>query len=224
MASIPLPTNHMSAPGPATSSMTTQTSRTVGSNEDAAFVQNYTPLFSAPVAATDHAGQCLSGQDGAAPALTDPSQESEAVGPSVITHTATSPVTNYSSLSTPVPPPPSQLQPFVPTSGATVQQAHSFIVPHPIRPSNNNPSVQTIALSNTVSSPHLILTGLLFFLSSLNQRFFWGGLFSLFKRPQCRAQVLFSPGDQAFLFYAVAKCLYKRCIFGDLTVFPDMLI
>lgn len=187
----------MSAPGPAPSSMTTQTSRTVGSDEDAAFVQNYTPLFSAPVAATDHAGQCLSGQDGAA----DPSQESEAVGPSVITHTATSTVTNYSSLSTPVPPPPSQLQPFVPTPGATVQQAHSFIAPHPIRPSNNNPSVQTIALSNTVSSPQLILTGLSFFLSSINQikGFLGGGLFSLFKRPQSRAQVLFSPGDQAFL-------------------------
>lgn len=168
----------MSAPGPAPSSMTTQTSRTVGTDEDAAFVQTYIPLFPSPVAATDHVvpqplsqvplAQCLSDQDVAASALTDPSQGSEAVGPSVITHTATSTVTNYSSLSTPVPPPPSQLQPFVPTPGATVQQTHSFTVPHPIRPSNKNPPVQRIALSNAVPSPHLILTGLSFFL-------FWGG-------------------------------------------------
>eukprot|EP00066_Takifugu_rubripes_P024700 XP_011613966.1 PREDICTED: MLX-interacting protein [Takifugu rubripes] len=180
MPPMPLPSNHMSAPSPAPPSMTGQTSRTVGSDGDAAFVQTYIPLFSAPVAATDHAvpqplsqvplAQCLSDQDAAASALTDPSQGGEAAAPSVITHTATSTVTpsdaattfchgpNYGSLSTPVPPPPSPLQQLVSMPGATVQQAHSFTVPHPIRPCSKNPSVQRIALSSAVPSPHLILT------------------------------------------------------------------
>lgn len=185
MSSMPLPANHMSAPAPIPPSITGQTSRTVGSDGDAAFVQTYIPLFSAPVAgATDHAvpqplsqvplAQCLSDQDAAASALTDPTQGGEAVVPSVITHTATSTVppsdaaatfchgSNYSSLSTPVPPPPSQLQHLVSMSGATVQQTHSFTVPHPIRPCNKNPSVQRIALSGAVPSPHLILAGLSF--------------------------------------------------------------
>lgn len=199
MPSMPLPSNHMSAPSPVPPSMTGQTSRTVGGGGDAAFVQTYIPLFSAPVAATDHADpqplsqvpltQCLSDQDAAASALT----VSEAAAPSVITHTATSTVTpsdaattfchgtNYSPLSTPVPPPPSQLQHLVSMPGATVQQAHSFTVPHPIRPSNKNPSVQRIALSGAVPPPHLILAGLSFSLSGLNSRFFKGFLFSLFK-------------------------------------------
>lgn len=182
MSSMPLPSNHMAAPSPVPPSMTGQTSRTVGSDGNAAFVQTYIPLFSTPVAATDHTvpqplpqvplAQCLSDQDAAASALTDPAQGDEAAAPSVITHTATSTVTpsdaattfchgtNYSSLTTPVPPPPSQLQHLVSMPGATVQQAHSFTVPHPIRPSNKNPSVQRIALSSAVASPHLILAGL----------------------------------------------------------------
>lgn len=184
MSSMPLPSNQMSAASQVPPSMAGQTSRTVGSDGD---VQAYIPLFSAPVAATDHAvpqplsqvplAQCLSEQDAAASVLTDPSQGGEAGAPSVITHTATSTVTpsdaattfchgtNYSSLSTPVAPPPSQLQHLVSMPGATVQQAHSFTVPHPIRPSNKNPSVQRIAPSIAVPSPHLILTGLLFTLS-----------------------------------------------------------
>lgn len=202
MSSMPLPSNQMSAPSPVPPSMSRQTSRTVGSDGDAAFVQTYIPLFSAPVAATDHTvpqplsqvplAQCLSDQDAAASALTDPSQGGKAAAPSV-THTATSTVTpsdasttfshgtNYSSLSTPVAPPPSQLQHLVSMPGATVQQSHSFTVPHPIRPSNKNPSVQRIAPSIAVPSPHLILAGLSFSLSGLNSRFFRGVLFSLFK-------------------------------------------
>lgn len=194
MSSLPLPSNQMSAPSAVPPSMTGQTSRTVGSDGDAAFVQTYIPLFSAPVAATDHTvpqplsqvplAQCLSNQDAAASALTDPSQGGEAAAPSVITHTATSTVTpsdaattfchgtNYSSLPTPVAPPPSQLQHLVSMPGATVQQAHSFTVPHPIRPSNKNPSVQRIAPSIAVPSPHLILAGLSFSLSGLNSRGF----------------------------------------------------
>lgn len=194
MSSMPLPTNHMSPPAPVPSSMTTQNSQTVSSDRDAAFVQTYIPLFSAPEVATDHAvprplsqdplAQCLSGQDVAASALTDPSRVDEAIAPSVITHTASSTVTpsnaattfchstDYSSLSSPVLPPPPQLQPSGSMPSAAVQQAHSFTVPHPIRPSNKNPSVQRLALSSTVSSPHLILTGLSFLLSRLNEMVF----------------------------------------------------
>lgn len=182
MPSMPLPSNHMSAPSPGPPSMTGQTSRTVGRDGDAAFVQTYVPLFSTPMAAADPTvppplppvplAQCLSDPDAAASVLTEPSRGGEAAAPSVITHTATSAVTpsdaattfchgtNYSSLSTPVPPPPSQLQHLVSMGGATVQQAHSFTVPHPIRPSNKNPPVQRIALSSAVDSPHLILAGL----------------------------------------------------------------
>lgn len=191
MSSVPLPTNHMSPPAPVPSPMTSQTSQTVGSDGDADFAQTYIPLFSAPEVATDHAvprplsqdplAQCLSGQDVAASALTDPSRADEAIAPSVITHTASTTVTpsnaattfchgtDYSSISTPVLPPPPQLQPLVSVPSAAVQQAHSFTVPHPIRPSNKNPSVQRVALSSTVSSPHLILTGLSFLLSRLNE-------------------------------------------------------
>lgn len=190
MSSMPLPTTHMSPPAPVPSSLTRQNSQKVGSDRDAAFVQTYIPLFSAPEVAPDHAvprplsqdplAQCLSGQDVAASALTDPARVDEAVAPSVITHTASSTVTasnaattfchdaDYSALSTPVLPPPPQLQPSVSMPSAAVQQAHSFTVPHPIRPSNKNPSVQRVALSSTVSSPHLILTGLSFRLSTLN--------------------------------------------------------
>lgn len=190
MSSTPLPTNHMSPPAPIPSSMISRNSQTVGSDGDAAFVQTYLPLFSVPEVATDHAvprplsqdplGQCLSGQEVAASALTDPSRVDEAIVPSVITHTASSTVTpsnvattfchgtDYSSLSTPVLPPPPQLQPSGSVPSAAVQQAHSFTVPHPIQPSKKKPSVQRVALSSTVSSPHLILTGLSCLLSRLN--------------------------------------------------------
>lgn len=212
MSSMPLPSNHMAAPSPAPPPMTGQTSRTVGSDGDAAFVQTYIPLFSTPVAAADPTvpqplpqvplAQCLSGPEAAASALPDPARGGEAAAPSVITHTATSTVTPsdaastlYSSLSTPVPPPPSQLQHLVSMPGGTVQQAHSFTVPHPIRPSNKNPSVQRIALSSAVPSPHLILAGLSF--SLLNSRFFEGFYFHFLN---CYEVVFSHPGDEAFLF------------------------
>lgn len=190
MSTMPLPTTHVSPPALVPSLMTGQNSRTVGSDRDAAFVQTYIPLFPAPEVAADHVvprllsqdplAQCLSGQDVAASALTDPSRVDEAIAPSVITHTASSTVTvsnaattfchgaDYSALSTPVLPPPPQLQPSVSMPSAAVQQAHSFTVPHPIRPSKQNPSVQRVALSSTVSSPHLILTGLSVQVSRLN--------------------------------------------------------
>lgn len=186
-----MPANHMSPPAPVPPSMTSRNSPTVGSDGDAAFVQTYLPLFSAPEVAADHAVprplsqdplvQCLSGQDVAASALTDPSRADEAIAPSVITHTASSTVTpgnaastfchgtDYSSLSTPVLPLPPRLQPSGSMPSAAVQQAHSFTVPHPIQPSKKNPSVQRVALSSTVSPPHLILTGLSFLLSRLNE-------------------------------------------------------
>lgn len=186
MSSEPLPTNHMSPPASVPSSMTSQNSQTVGSDGDAAFVQTYIRLFSAPEAATDDAvprplsqdplARCFSGQDVAASALTDPSRADEAMASSVITHTASSTVTpgnaattfchgtDYSSLSTPGLPPPPQLQPSVSVPSAAVQQAHSFTVPLPLRPCNKNSSVQRVAVSSTVSSPQLILTGLSFLL------------------------------------------------------------
>lgn len=178
MSSIPLPTNHLSPTAPIPSSMTSQRSRTVDGDGDAAFVQTYIPLFSGAVGAADHAvpplsqdplAHCLSGQDVAASVLTDPSQMVEAVASSVITHASPSAVTpsdaattfchgtDYGSLSTAGPPP--QPRPAVPLPGAAVEHAHSFTVPHPIRPSNQNPSVQRIALTSAVPSPHLILTG-----------------------------------------------------------------
>lgn len=192
MSSMPLPPNPVSRPAPVPSSMTSQNRRTAGSDADVqTFVQNYIPLFSAPEVASDHAvprllppdalPQCLSAQHAAASALTGPSRVDEAFAPSVITHTASSTLTSshaattfchgtdYSSLPTPVLPPPPHLQPSVSVPSAAGQQAHSFTVPHPIQPSSKKPSVQRAALSSSVSSPHLILRGLSFLLSRLNQ-------------------------------------------------------
>uniref|UniRef100_H3DEG2 MLX interacting protein n=1 Tax=Tetraodon nigroviridis TaxID=99883 RepID=H3DEG2_TETNG len=181
LPSMPLPTNHMSPPSPVSSSMTSQTRPAVGGEGDAAFVPTYIPLFSGPEAAAadpavarplsqDPLARCLSAQDGSASALQDPSRADEAIAPSVITHTASSTVTpgnaattfctgtDFSSLSTPALPPPPQLQPSGSMPSGSVPQAHSFTVPHPLRPPSTNPSVQRVALPSTVSSPHLILT------------------------------------------------------------------
>lgn len=183
MSSMPLPTNHMSPSAPVPSLMTSR-NQTGGSDGDSTFVQTYIPLFSGPEGAADgavprsvtrgHLAECLTGRD-----VADPSRVDEAIAPSVITHTASSTVTlssaatDYSSLSTPVLSPPSQLPPSVSMPSATVRQAHSFTVPHPIRHSNKNPLVQRLALSSTVSSPHLILPGLCLFFSRVNEMCFF---------------------------------------------------
>lgn len=124
----------------------------------------------------DALGQCLPGQDmaSASPLVPSPldntSALDETVVPSVITHTASSTVTpsdaattftcssDYSSLSTQPPPPPSQLQAL-----AQSPVTQTFALPRPLQSSSTikNRPVQRIAPANTLPPSHLILTGLL---------------------------------------------------------------
>lgn len=188
-----LTTNHISPPGPLPipSPMASQTSRTCGAGGgDAAYVQNYMPLFPGQVASTDQAvvssvshdplAQCLPGQDMASAgpmvpsSLDNTSALGETVAPTVITHTASSTVTpsdtattfshgsEYSSISTQLPPPPSQLQPFAPLPVTSGQHPQTFALPRPFQSSsaNKNRPVQRIAPAKPLPSSHLILTGL----------------------------------------------------------------
>lgn len=191
MSSMQLTTNHISPPGPLPipTPMASQTSRTCGGGGDAAFVQNYMPLFSGQVAPSDQTvvtsvsndplAQCLPGQDmvSAAPmvpsSLDNTSVLGETVAPTVITHTASSTVTpsdtattfshasEYSSIST-QPPPPSQLQSLAPLPATSVQHPQTFALPRPFQSSsaNKNRPVQRIAPAKPLPSSHLILTGL----------------------------------------------------------------
>lgn len=131
--------------------------------------------------------QCLSGPDVASAAamvgspLDSTSALGETVAASVITHTASSVVTpsdaattfshgtDFSSISTQPAPPPSQLQPLPSLPAAPVQQTQTFAMPPPFQPSGANKAhpMQRIALAaNPLPSSHLILTGLLFLISS----------------------------------------------------------
>lgn len=199
MSSMHLTTN-MSPPGPLPipSPMDSQTSRTGGG--DAAYVQNYMPLFPGQVAPSDQAvvstvpqplshdplAQCLPGQDMASAAsmvpspLNNTSALDETVPPSVITHTASSTITpsdaattfsqasEYCSISTQSPPPPSQLQTMTPSPATPVQHHQTFALPRPFQSSsaNKNRPVQRIAPANPLPSSQFILTGLLFLISS----------------------------------------------------------
>lgn len=194
MSSMQFTTNPVSSPGPLSipSPMASQTSRTSSGDGDAAYVQNYIPLFPGNVVPTnqsvvshDPLAQCLSGQDvaSATPMASSPlgstSALGETVAPTVITHTASSIVTpsdaattfrndtEYGSVSTQPTPPPSQLQRLATLPTTTVQQPRTFALPHPFQPSsaNKNRPVQRIALANTIPSSHLILTGLLILIS-----------------------------------------------------------
>ncbi|CAK6966467.1 MLX-interacting protein isoform X2 [Scomber scombrus] len=122
MSSMQLTSNHISPPGPLPipSPMASQNSGTGGGGGDAAYVQNYMPLFSGHVAASDQAvvssvpqtlshdplAQCLPGQNmvSAAPMVPSPLDNTaaldETVAPSVITHTASSIVTPSSAATT----------------------------------------------------------------------------------------------------------------------------
>uniref|UniRef100_A0A3B4YJL8 MLX interacting protein n=1 Tax=Seriola lalandi dorsalis TaxID=1841481 RepID=A0A3B4YJL8_SERLL len=122
---------------------------------------------------------CLPGQDmaSAAPMVPSPldstSALDESVAPSVITHTASSTVTasdaattfshgsEYGSISTQPPPPPSQLQPMARLPATPVQHPQTFAMPRPFLSSsaNKNRPVQRIAPANTLPPSHLILTG-----------------------------------------------------------------
>uniref|UniRef100_A0A665X6K6 BHLH domain-containing protein n=1 Tax=Echeneis naucrates TaxID=173247 RepID=A0A665X6K6_ECHNA len=200
MSSMQLTTNHISPPGslPIISSIVSQTNRTGdagGDGDGAAYVQNYMALFPGQVAPTDQAVissvsqtlsheplvQCLPGQDmgSGAPmvpsALDNRSTLDETVGPSVITHTASSTVTasnaattfshgpEYGSISTQHPPPPPLLQPMASMSATPVQQPQTFAMPRPFLSSSANKTrpVQRIAPANTIPPSHLIL-GVLF--------------------------------------------------------------
>lgn len=184
ISSMQLSPNHISPPGPLsiTSPMASQTSRTGGGGGNAAYVQNYLPMFPGQVSSSDAAAassvplaQCLSAPDlaSAAPmvpsALDGAAALGETVTPSVITHTASSAVTpsdtattfshgsEFTSISTQPPP---QLQPLASMPAPPVQHPQTFALPHPFQSSNANKSrpVQRIAVANPLPSSHLILT------------------------------------------------------------------
>ncbi|XP_060894913.1 MLX-interacting protein isoform X1 [Labrus mixtus] len=182
LISMQIPTNHISPPDPLPipSPMAGQTSQTGGS--DAAFVQNFMPLFPEQVAPSetvvssqplshDPLAQCLSGQDmaSASPMVPSPLDSTSAtVVPSVKASSAVTPSnaattfsSEYSSISTQAPPPPpSQLQPLAPLNATPVQHAQTFALPRPFHSSSANKSrpVQRIAPANTLPASHLILT------------------------------------------------------------------
>uniref|UniRef100_A0A672YGU6 BHLH domain-containing protein n=1 Tax=Sphaeramia orbicularis TaxID=375764 RepID=A0A672YGU6_9TELE len=189
MSSMQLTPDHISPPGPlpVPPPLASQTGGTDTGSGDAAYAQNYMPLFPGQVApnsqalsqplAHDPLAQCLPGQDMASAApvpspLDNTSALDATVTPSVITHTASSTVTpsnaattfshgsEYSSLSPHPQPPPSQLQQMAPLPATPVQQ--TFALPRPFQSAstNKNRPVQRIAPANPLSASHLILTGL----------------------------------------------------------------
>ncbi|XP_029999724.1 MLX-interacting protein isoform X2 [Sphaeramia orbicularis] len=187
MSSMQLTPDHISPPGPlpVPPPLASQTGGTDTGSGDAAYAQNYMPLFPGQVApnsqalsqplAHDPLAQCLPGQDMASAApvpspLDNTSALDATVTPSVITHTASSTVTpsnaattfshgsEYSSLSPHPQPPPSQLQQMAPLPATPVQQ--TFALPRPFQSAstNKNRPVQRIAPANPLSASHLILT------------------------------------------------------------------
>ncbi|XP_044052292.1 MLX-interacting protein isoform X2 [Siniperca chuatsi] len=122
MSSMQLTSNHISPPGPLpiSSPMTSQISQTGAGGGDAAYAQNYMPLFPGQAAPSDQAvvssvsqplshdplAQCLPGQDMASATPMVPSSLDntlvlgETVVPSVITHTASSTVTSSEAATT----------------------------------------------------------------------------------------------------------------------------
>ena len=190
MSPLQLPTDHISPPGPIPSAMTSQTSSTGTSDADAAYLQNYMPVFPGQVDPSNQAvvssvshdplAQCLSGQNiaSATSMVPSPLNSSSALGearaPSVITHTAVSTATaseaattfchgtEYCSISTQPTPPPPQLQPLSSLASTSVQQPQTFALPQAFRSSSGNKTrpVQRIAVATTLPSSHLILTGL----------------------------------------------------------------
>lgn len=195
MSSMQLATNHISPPGPLPipSPMGSQTSPTGGrggvQNYMPLFHGQVAPSDQAVVSSVsqqlshDPLSQCLQGQDlgSAAPMVPSPLNNTsvldETIAPSVITHTASSSVTpsdtaatishcsEFGSLSTQSPPPPSQLQTLAPLPAAPVQHPQTFALPRPFQSSSANKirPVQRIAPANTLPPSHLVFTGLLFF-------------------------------------------------------------
>ncbi|XP_061585204.1 MLX-interacting protein isoform X1 [Cololabis saira] len=126
----------------------------------------------------DPLAQCLPGQNlASAPpmgpsSLNSTSTLDETVANSVITHTTPSTVTpsntattfshisDYSSISSQSPPPPSQLQPLASRPAAPVRQSQAFALPRPFQSNSANKvnCVQRIAPVKTLPSSHLIFT------------------------------------------------------------------
>ncbi|KAK2837218.1 hypothetical protein Q5P01_014430 [Channa striata] len=181
MSSLPIP-----------SPMANETSETGGGgggggSGNAAYVQNYMPLFPGQVAPNDQAAvpsvsqplshgtmrHCLSSQDMASPSPMVPSPLDstttldEGVAPSVITHTASSTVTPSEAATTfshgseyssiSSQPPPPPSQ-LQPMAPMPVPQ--TFVLPRPFQSSSamKNRPVQRIAPATTLPPPHLILT------------------------------------------------------------------
>ncbi|XP_070690370.1 MLX-interacting protein-like isoform X1 [Pempheris klunzingeri] len=172
MSPLQLPTNHISppCPMPISSSMASQTSRTGGGGGDAAYVQNYMPLFPGQVASSDQAvvssvsqtlshdplTQCLSGQDmaSAAPMIPSPLDSTSALGevvaPSVTTHTTSSTVTPSNSATAfrhgseysciSTQPPPPLSQLQAPLPATSVHHPQTFALPRPFQSSSANKS------------------------------------------------------------------------------------
>ncbi|XP_041642818.1 MLX-interacting protein isoform X2 [Cheilinus undulatus] len=180
LMSMQLPANHISPPGPLPipSPMAGQTSRAGGS--DAAYVQNYMPLFSGQVAPSeavvsthDPLEQCLSGQDmaSASPMVPSPLDNTSVLGETVVPSVTDSPAVTpsstannfshspeYGSMSSQAQ---SQPQPMAPLAATPVQHPQTFALPRPFHSSsaNKNRPVQRIAPATTLPQPHLIFTG-----------------------------------------------------------------
>uniref|UniRef100_A0A8C7LZM1 MLX interacting protein n=1 Tax=Oncorhynchus mykiss TaxID=8022 RepID=A0A8C7LZM1_ONCMY len=138
---------------------------TVGTDEGSSYVQNYMPLFTAPVPPSGQAGGSSLMQPSAPPTLphTQPCQGAVTATsvappplddatsldgsppPSVITHTASSIVTPSEAATTfsqgselsslTRAPPPPPLQPLAPSPAIPLQHAQTFALPRPIQPS-----------------------------------------------------------------------------------------
>uniref|UniRef100_A0A8C7F3Z0 MLX interacting protein n=1 Tax=Oncorhynchus kisutch TaxID=8019 RepID=A0A8C7F3Z0_ONCKI len=153
------------APLPISSLMANQTS---GTDEGSSYVQNYMPLFTAPVPPS-----AVTATSVAPPPLDDATSLDGSPPPSVITHTASSIVTpseaattfsqgsELSSLTRTPPPPPPPLQPLAPSPAIPLQHPQTFALPRPIQPSCSSKKtchVQRIVPANPIPSSHLILT------------------------------------------------------------------
>uniref|UniRef100_A0A3P9QA73 MLX interacting protein n=1 Tax=Poecilia reticulata TaxID=8081 RepID=A0A3P9QA73_POERE len=175
MSSLQLSPNQIT---PACSlSIHSQTSRTDGGSSGGAYVQTYMPLFAGQVVSSSQSAAslnplvpCLPGQNlPSAPAMISSPLNSgsvldETVAPSVITHTAPSPVTpsNTASTVSHVSAPPSQLQLLAPLPATPIQHPQAFALPRPFQ-SNSSGKVRPvprIAPANALPSSQFILPGL----------------------------------------------------------------
>ena len=200
MSSLQLSANQISSAGPlpVPSPMANQTSAAdhlpLFGGQVAPSNQSVVSSVSQPLP-HEHLAQCLPGQNlpSASPMVPSPlnstSTLDETAAHSVTTHTAPSTVTpsntattfshisEYSSISTQSPPPPSQLQPLASLPATPAQHTQTFALPRPFQSSSANKvnSVQRIAPVNTLPSSHLIFTGLWLLIMVFWLFDFWSG-------------------------------------------------